>query len=59
MIEETLKIKINEHGSLLIKGGATLVYPDGSEVGHENTIALCRCGLSNKKSILRRKSPKT
>ena len=29
MIEENLKIKINEHGSLLINGSATLVYPDG------------------------------
>ena len=49
MFEETLKIKINENGSLLIKGGATLVYPDGSEVVYEKTIALCRCGLSEKK----------
>ena len=49
MIKEILKIKINEHGSLLIKGGATLVYPDGSEVVHEKTIAPCRCGLSEKK----------
>ena len=48
MIEETLKIKINEHGPLLIMDGVTLVYPDGSEVVHKNTIAHCRCGLSEK-----------
>ena len=48
MIEETLKIKINEHGPLLIKDGVTLVYPDGSEVVQENTVALCRFGLSEK-----------
>jgi|TARA_B110000914_G_scaffold134125_1_gene117261 CDGSH-type Zn-finger protein len=42
-------IKISENGPLLIKGGATLIYPDGSEEIKEGTVALCRCGLSSKK----------
>ena len=42
MTQETFKININEHGSLLIKGGVTLVYPDGHEEIYEKTIALCR-----------------
>ena len=42
-------IKIGEKGGLIIKGGATLIYPDGSEEIKEGTVALCRCGLSAKK----------
>jgi hypothetical protein len=41
-------IKIGEQGPLIIKGEATLIYPDGSEEIKEGTVALCRCGLSVK-----------
>ncbi|HIF69250.1 MAG TPA: CDGSH iron-sulfur domain-containing protein [Deltaproteobacteria bacterium] len=44
-----LKIQVNAKGPLLIKGGATLVHEDGTEEKKEGTIALCRCGLSEKK----------
>ena len=40
---------MNAKGPLLIKGGATLVHEDGTEEKKEGTIALCRCGLSEKK----------
>ena len=49
MNQETFKINISQHGSLLIKGGVTLVYPDGHEETHGKTIALCRCGISAQK----------
>ena len=42
-------IRIGKKGPLIIKGGATLIYPDGSEEIREGTVALCRCGLSAKK----------
>ena len=45
-------IKIGKKGPLIIKGGATLIYPDGIEEIKEGTVALCRCGLSAKKTIL-------
>ena len=35
-----------DKGPFIIKGGATLVYPDGSKEIKEGTVALCRCGLS-------------
>jgi hypothetical protein len=34
-------IKIGEKGPLIIKGGATLIYLDGSEEIKEGTVALC------------------
>ena len=50
LMEDTKPIiKIGEKGPLIIKGGATLIYPDGSEEIKEGTVALCRCGLSAKK----------
>jgi CDGSH-type Zn-finger protein len=39
-------IKVADKGPFIIKGGATLVYPDGSKEIKEGTVALCRCGLS-------------
>ena len=42
-------IKIGKKGPLIIKGGATLIYPDGSEEIKEGTVALCCCGLYVKK----------
>ena len=44
-----LKIQVNAKGPLLIKGGATLVHEDGTEEEEKGTVALCRCGLSEKK----------
>jgi CDGSH-type Zn-finger protein len=42
-------IKVGHKGPFIIKGGATLVYADGSEEIKEGTVALCRCGLSTNK----------
>ena len=42
-------IKVGDKGPFIMKGGATLVYPDGSEEIKEGTVALCRCGLSANK----------
>ena len=39
-------IKVGEKGPFIIKGGAILVYTDGSEEIKEGTVALCRSGLS-------------
>ena len=39
-------IKVEDKGIFMIKGGATLVYHDGSKVIKEGTVALSRWGLS-------------
>jgi len=43
------KIIIGNKGPLVIKGGVTLIHPDGLEEQRDGTVALCRCGLSAKK----------
>ena len=49
-MEETKpKIIIGNKGPLVIKGGVTLIHPDGLEEQRDGTVALCRCGLSAKK----------
>ncbi len=48
-MEQELKIQVASKGPLLIKGGATVVHEDGTEEKREGSVALCRCGLSNKK----------
>ena len=42
-------IKVANKGALIIKGVATLIYPDGREKINERTIVLCCFGLSAKK----------
>ena len=42
-------IKVGDKGPFIIKGGATLVYPDGSKEIKEGTVALCRCWISANK----------
>ena len=42
------KIIIGNKGPLIIKGGVTLIHPDGLEEQQDGMIALCRCGLSAK-----------
>ena len=43
------KIIIGNKGPLVIKGGVTLIHPDGLEEQRNGTVALCRSGLSAKK----------
>ena len=44
------KIIIGNKGPLVIKGGVTLIHPDGGlEEQRDGTVPLCRCGLSAKK----------
>ena len=42
------KIIIGNKGPLVIKGGVTLIHPDGLEGQRNGTVALCHCGLSAK-----------
>ncbi len=42
-------IKVNDHGPLLVQGSFTLTDPDGNPFETKETIALCRCGQSQKK----------
>ena len=46
------KIIIGYKGPLVIKGGDTLIHPDGLEEQRDGTVAICRCGLSAKTTIL-------
>ena len=43
------KIIIGNKGPLVIKGGVTLIHPDGLEEQRDGMVALCHCGLSAKK----------
>ncbi len=47
----TVRITINNHGPLLVKGEFELCDPQGGkfDLGGRNVAALCRCGASNKK----------
>ena len=47
--EKDFKIDVSDKGPYLIKGGVTIVLPDGSEEFKEKTVALYRCGHSSKK----------
>ena len=42
------KIIIGNKGPLVIKGGVTLIHPDGLEEQRDGTVALCHFGLSAK-----------
>ena len=42
------KIIIGNKRHLFIKGGVTLIHPDGLEEQRNRTVAFCRCGLSAK-----------
>ena len=43
------KIMIGNKGPLVIKGGVTLIHPEGLEEQRDGMVALCRCWLSAKK----------
>jgi len=43
------EIKINDNGSLRVTGEFTLLDGEGKPMQTNQSISLCRCGLSNKK----------
>ena len=50
--EKDFKIDVSDKGPYLIKGGVTIVLPDGSREFKEKTVAFYRCGYSKKKLIV-------
>ena len=40
------KIILGNKGPLFIKGGVSLIHPDGLEEQRDGTVALCRCVIS-------------
>ncbi len=49
-IMEELRIQMSAKGPYTIKGYKVVVVDsEGNEIEKEGTVALCRCGLSNKK----------
>ena len=47
---EEIRIQMSSKGPYMIKGYKVIVVDsEGNEIEKEGTVALCRCGLSNKK----------
>ena len=47
---EEIRIQMSSKGPYMIKGYMVIVVDsEGNEIEKEGTVALCRCGLSNKK----------
>ena len=46
------KIIIGNNWPLVIKGGVTLIHPDGLEEQRDGTVALCRLRAFCQKTIL-------
>jgi len=44
-----MEIKVNDNGSLLVKGDFKVIDAEGNEFTTKKACSLCRCGLSNKK----------
>ncbi len=46
-----IKINVRDHGPLLITGSVSVCDADGNQfdTGGKETIALCRCGASERK----------
>ncbi|TCT19986.1 CDGSH-type Zn-finger protein [Melghiribacillus thermohalophilus] len=48
-MNEKVKIKINDHGSILVKGDVELVDAEGNIFETKKAFSLCRCGASSNK----------
>lgn len=47
--ESPAEIVVGDHGPLYLRGNIEIVATDGSLIGRETRVALCRCGLSENK----------
>ncbi|MES3034269.1 MAG: (4Fe-4S)-binding protein [Gemmatimonadota bacterium] len=47
--EAPLNLRVARHGPLFLRGGITVVNADGSTLVSDARVALCRCGLSQRK----------
>ncbi len=44
-----ISITVRDNGPYLIRGGAVVTDAEGKAYEVQDVVALCRCGLSNKK----------
>ncbi|MDY0409637.1 CDGSH iron-sulfur domain-containing protein [Virgibacillus soli] len=49
MMNEKITIKVNDNGSLLVKGNVELVDAEGNTFETKKAFSLCRCGHSSRK----------